>query len=318
MEKSNTFCAAFWNIASIRNNNTVHACCRFKYPVIDMPKSLDQILIQPEFEELRRDSILGKEIAGCKKCYLEERLGLKSQRQRYNEEYSSDAVSLKFIDIAFDNICNLACDGCWGEFSSTWNEKLSPNDPKKTHVIQIKEIYSVPDSLEKVWFLGGEPLMTNRHKRFLKKVKDLSKLEIEYNTNGSFLFDDETLDLLSQVKKLLINVSIDGYDTLNEQVREGSSWIKILNFIDQIKKNQLSFNIHTTIHKNNWHGIEQLEKFVRKNDFSWTTNVLTYPEHLSVYHIAEEDKKIFVEYLDRSTVPNKDYIKEFVYETGRQ
>lgn len=317
MEKSKTFCAAFWNIASIRNNNTVHACCRFKYPVTNLPKNLDEILIQPEFEQLRNDSLNGKEINGCRKCYLEESLGLKSQRQRYNEEYSCKNISLKFVDIAFDNICNLACDGCWGEFSSTWNEKLEPEKPKKSHIIQIKEIYTVPDSLEKVWFLGGEPLMTNRHKRFLKKINDLSKVEIEYNTNGSFLFDHETLQLLVKTKKVLINVSIDGYGDLNEKVRQGSSWNNILDFLDQIQKNNLPFNIHTTIHKNNWHGIVEIEDFVRKNDYSWTTNVLTYPEHLSVYHISDQDKKIFVEYLKDSTVPNKNYIKEFVYEAGK-
>lgn len=315
MKSENTLCAAFWHIASIRSNGDVHACCRFKTPIAKFNKDISAVLKQPGYQELREKSSQGIEIPGCKKCYMEEKLGKKSYRQEYNELYDTETVDLKFVDIAFDNICNLACDGCWGEFSNTWAEKIEPGKQKKTYTIQIKEeIESIPDSLERIWFLGGEPLQTNRHFKTLSKIKNIEKVLVQYNTNGSFLLKNEWIKLLDRAKRVEISLSVDGYGKLNETVRSNSKWSDVLRFIEQIKSLQYVLKIHTTIHKNNWFGIRDLKDFVEKENLEWTTNILTYPTDLQITRLDITEKLRFREMLKECHIPNQQFIMDFMFD----
>lgn len=314
MENGKTICAAFWHIASIRSNGDVHACCRFKTPIAKFDKDLSKILDQPGYKELREKSRKGIEIPGCSKCYLEEKLGKKSYRQEYNELYDTETVDLKFIDVAFDNICNLACDGCWGEFSNTWAEKTDPGKQKKTYTIQIKEdIESIPESLERIWFLGGEPLQTNRHFQTLGKIKNLDKVCVQYNTNGSFLLKQEWIELLDRADRVEISLSVDGYGKLNETVRSNSNWNDIIRFIDQIKSLGYVLKIHTVIHKNNWFGIKDIKNFVEKENLEWTTNILTYPKDLQITRLDSKEKAKFKELLEECPIPNQQFTLDFMF-----
>jgi MoaA/NifB/PqqE/SkfB family radical SAM enzyme len=315
MKKENTICSAFWHIASVRSDGNVHACCRFKYPIAKFDKNLSNVLTQPGYQELREKSSQGIEIDGCKKCYMEEKLGKKSYRQEYNELYDTETIDLKFVDIAFDNICNLACDGCWGEFSNTWAEKLDPGQPKKTYTVQIKEdIQEISDSLERIWFLGGEPLQTSRHFQTLKKIKNIDNVSVQYNTNGSFLLKDEWIEILDQAKKVEISLSVDGYGKLNETVRANSKWADILKFVDQIRSLGYVLKIHTVIHKNNWFGIKDIKTFIEKEKLEWTTNILTYPEKLQITKLNREEKEKFKGYIEECQIPNQQFILDFMYD----
>lgn len=296
-----TKCAAFWKHINIRNDNNVFACCRYKTPVKKFTENVVDILDSTEYENLRNNSLQGIHNPNCQKCYYEESLGKKSLRQQFNEEYDCEQIELKFLEVGLDNICNLTCDGCWDEFSSSWAKKNNSEIIVRTS----KEIVDLPKSVNKVLFLGGEPLMTTRHLRILK-IADRTNLEVTYNTNGTFLLDDETIKLLNECNQVKFIVSIDGYKELNEKVRSGSKWEDILNFIEQIKRLNYQLTIHTVIHKNNWHGLFDLEKFIKSNSLTWTSNVLTYPKHLDINQVKDKNK--VVETINNSSIPNKEYI----------
>ena len=296
-----TKCAAFWKHINIRNDNNVFACCRYKTPVKKFTENVVDILDSTEYENLRNNSLQGIHNSNCQKCYYEESLGKKSLRQQFNEEYDCEQIELKFLEVGLDNICNLTCDGCWDEFSSSWAKKNNSEIIVRTS----KEIVDLPKSVNKVLFLGGEPLMTTRHLRILK-IADRTNLEVTYNTNGTFLLDDETIKLLNECNQVKFIVSIDGYKELNEKVRSGSKWEDILNFIEQIKRLNYQLTIHTVIHKNNWHGLFDLEKFIKSNSLTWTSNVLTYPKHLDINQVKDKNK--VVETINNSSIPNKEYI----------
>jgi hypothetical protein len=113
-------CAAFWHHTNIRSDNKVFPCCRFKTPIQEFTGDVVNILNSNEYKDLREH--LGP-IAGCAKCDYEETMGVKSLRQKFNEEYDTKTVKLEFLEVGLDNICNLTCDGCWDEFSSSWAKK---------------------------------------------------------------------------------------------------------------------------------------------------------------------------------------------------
>jgi sulfatase maturation enzyme AslB (radical SAM superfamily) len=303
-----TNCSAFWHHTNIRSDNRIFPCCRFKEPIAKFNGNVENILHLSEYEQLRQQSSSGVHISGCQKCYYEESLGKTSLRQKFNKEYDCDTVSLDYLEIGFDNICNLTCDGCWAEFSSEWGKKIML---LKSEVVKSTVDFShIPNTITKVLFLGGEPLMTSRHRRFLESVEDLSKLSVIYNTNGTFLLDHATINVLKKCKEVEFIVSIDGYGDLNDQVRSGSKWTDILNFLGQITGLDFDLTIHTTIHLNNWRGLDNLSKFVNEHNYKWTVNILTYPTYLDIRNSSSKDQ--IVKYIQSIDIPNKDYIIQHV------
>jgi sulfatase maturation enzyme AslB (radical SAM superfamily) len=291
-------CAAFWHHTNIRNDNNVFPCCRFKTPIQKFDGDIVNILDSAEYKALR-----GAEgpIAGCAKCDYEETMGKESLRQQFNKQYDMETVKLEFLEVGLDNICNLTCDGCWGEFSSSWAKKNN----EEIVVRSSTDITELPDTINKMLFLGGEPLMTTRHTRLLK-IANRPQLDVTYNTNGTFLLDEETILLLNECKHVKFILSVDGYGELNEQVRGGSKWSDIVRFIDQISDLGFELVIHTVLHKNNWQGMSQLADFIKRCHLQWTTNILTYPPHLDVINIT--DKQKCIESIESITIPNKQYI----------
>jgi sulfatase maturation enzyme AslB (radical SAM superfamily) len=299
-----TKCAAFWHHTNVRSDNKIFPCCRYKTPIGEFTGNLKEILFLDTYKDLRAKSLSDEKILGCEKCYYEESIGKKSLRQQFNDAYDTDAVELNFLEIGFDNICNLTCDGCWHEFSSAWGNKIML---LKSEVVKSTvDITDIPSTITKALFLGGEPLMTARHKKFLSLFSDLSNLTVIYNTNGTFLLDDQTITLLKKCKSAEFIVSIDGVGSLNDTVRSGSRWSDILCFLKQLRDLNFGFTVHTTIHLNNWMGLEDLSRFIEEHDYKWTTNLLTYPKHLDINN--SEVKYQIKEFIEKINIPNKEVI----------
>jgi sulfatase maturation enzyme AslB (radical SAM superfamily) len=305
----NTFCSAFWNHTNIRGGNRVFPCCRYKTPVQTFDGDLGKVLYSDEYESLRSDSLNGIRNSNCEKCYYEESLGKKSTRQWFNENYQGNSVELKYLEVGFDNICNLACDGCWEEWSSSWWVKKNPEGKVVEGILSTSDFVNIPETIEKIVFLGGEPLITNRHRKFLQSFSDLSHLTVEYFTNGMFDLTQEDHKLLRKCKSVKFTVSVDGYRELNEKVRTGSEWNKVEQFITNLEYEKV---VHTTIHRNNWHGLSEIYNWISINKYTWTTNVLTYPKHLDIINLDDSEKQKLLCILDLHVIPNTEYIKSHI------
>lgn len=304
-------CAAFWKHTNIRNNNKIYPCCRYKSSIAKFDGDLEKVLYLPKYEELRNSDVSQK--WECSKCIEEEKLGKKSLRQKFNNKYDTDTIELKFLELGLDNICNLTCDGCYGEFSSEWSKIENPDKPNSYHIRSTKEFDSVPDTVDKILFLGGEPLMTKRHYKVLEQVNNKNNVSITYNTNGTFLLNDQTIKLLKKFKSVKFIVSIDGFGELNDKVRTGSKWDDILIFIQQIKKLNFKISVNSVLHLNNWHGFGQLAEFISIMDLEWSVNVLTYPNHLNIINLKDKDKCLsLINSIDN--LPNKEYIIRHINE----
>ena len=312
MTNSKTYCSAFWNHANIRSGDRIFPCCRFKTPVDKFNGDLTSILKSKSFNDLRSKSLNGELIDGCKKCYYEESIGKESLREKINKEYTNDKVELKFLEIGFDNICNLTCDGCNVEFSHSWGINSFPTKHIKELIQTVTDIYNIPNTIDKILFLGGEPLMTNKHYKFLLDCSNIENITVIYNTNGTFLFKQEHIELLNKCKKVEIILSIDGYGNLNEIVRKNSRWNQILEFIEQIKNTSFHLTIHSVIHINNWHGLAELSNFIDNISLPWTVNIVTYPPHLDIKNLSNTDKLKLKTTIKTINKPELNYLLEHI------
>lgn len=303
-----TQCAAFYNHTNLRSGNRIFPCCRFKTPIQQFNGDLSAVLHSDEYKELRKTAET-TQLPECAKCWHEETLGKKSLRQQFNENYTTDKIELKYFEVGFDNICNLTCDGCWEEWSHSWWIKKNPDLPAKQGIQHTTEITSIPNSIEKVIFLGGEPLMTTRHRKFLEQLPNADNVTVEYFTNGMFSLSLQDRAVLDQFKSVKFTVSIDGVGMLNESVRSGSVW-------NTVEKNAIGlakhYNtvIHTVVHKNNWQGLIELLNWTNINNFDWTTNILTYPTQLDIVNLDNHSKHTLLELCNNFEIPNRDYITQ--------
>jgi MoaA/NifB/PqqE/SkfB family radical SAM enzyme len=302
-------CAAFWKHANIRPGNRIYPCCRFKTPVDVFNGDIDSVLESDSYEELRRASAAGETISGCEKCYYEESIGHKSLRQEINEKYKSDTVSLEYLEIGIDNLCNMACDGCGSEFSTSWIAKEKKLYGKAENgYLDNKPITAVPGSVKKILFLGGEPLLTDKHLELLEQHSDPGSCALTYNTNASIIPNQYCLDLWTKFKSVDFIVSIDGYGDVNEKVREGSNWYKTVQFLDWCIDNSYDFEINSVIHKNNLFSILDLEAFVKSYTDRWYVNVLTFPTQLDIATLDDATLDSFLDRIQKHDIPNTNFI----------
>ena len=297
-------CAAFWKHTNIRSGDRIFPCCRFKYPIAKFDGDLANVLQIPEYQRLRSQT---EPDSGCAKCYHEESCGIESMRERFNREYSTDSVELEFFEVGFDNICNLSCECCSEEFSSTWAQVNNHKTKKQSYIVNNQPVTNIPQTIKKILFLGGEPLMTNKHTRFLSQIDCPKDVDVTYNTNGTYQLNNSTVALLKKFNSVKFIVSIDGYGTDNEQVRPPSNWDDILRFLSQLKSNNFKFSIHTTLYTKNFNMLEKLSAWVVENKYDWTINLVTYPKHLDIINLSNLDKDTLLSSLDDS-IPNKQYI----------
>lgn len=310
-------CAAFWKHTNIRPGNRIYPCCRFKQSIGEFDGDLERVLDSAEYKELRRASTAGEWISGCEKCYYEESIGHKSLREEFNEKHYADSVNLEYLEIGIDNLCNMACDGCNSEFSTRWIAKEKKLYGKaESGYLESNDITSVPESVKKILFLGGEPLITDKHLSLLELHNKPHICDLVYNTNASIIPDAHCLDVWQKFRSVSFIVSLDGYGEVNERVREGSNWIENVNFMNWCVDNRYDFEVNTVIHKNNLFSLADLSDFLENYDCDWYVNVLTFPPQLDINTLEQETLDKFLETIEHKNIPNKKFISQHINTLG--
>ncbi len=265
-------CAALYNHVHIRPGGKVYPCCRFKKQLMDFDGNFNTVLHSKEYVELR-ERFEKEEIPECQKCWDHENAGIQSERQVFNEKWNCEEIKLRELWIGIDNLCNLKCVMCNKEYSNQFTGE----------VISTKVIKSIPD-IDKVVFLGGEPLMNERYFRLLRQM-NRSILHLTIITNGMFKLQDKWKELLRECKHVAFFVSVDACGELCERVREGSKWETVVETVEDLET-EWPVTINTVIHKDNVKGIDDLKKWIDKRP--WQINILTFPTHLRV---SSDDKQ---------------------------
>lgn len=164
------------------------------------------------------------------------------------------------LEITIDTKCNAACLICGPWHSTTWE--------KQQIKFGIKDITEVPDRinpkntldkfismysfkyLNSVMFLGGEPFQSDipyQFLQFIKTIKPLNDVSIQFQTNGSIQPSSKLLDLLNECKLVRYCYSLDGINEQAEYLRYPLRWSKILSTLGYIKKNTNDAHTHTVL-----------------------------------------------------------------------
>jgi hypothetical protein len=143
--KSPTFCGAKWFNATVWLGNGMTASCHHPPPHQIDPEEVKinpKALHNTQYKKLvRKEMQDGKQTRECDYCWKIEGMGDEFVSDRFykstvytdeeleeaaNTDWKED-VSLKTMEIAFDNNCNFACSYCNAGFSTTWAHDINKN-----------------------------------------------------------------------------------------------------------------------------------------------------------------------------------------------
>lgn len=181
------------------------------------------------------------------------------------------------------------------------------------------------DSFEKllpyfrrVEFAGGEPLMDPQHYKILDMLSIYGdRIEIKYATNLTMLGKNNrtVYDYWHKFRSIAVNVSIDGIFDSYEYIRTNAKY-NIL--IDNIKKIQLIPNVSrivgsVAVQVSNVLVLDQMiEYFLNELGVVFYTNIVKYPNVLSIQVLPEPLKKLAIARL--KTVREKVHTFKYVIE----
>lgn len=293
-------------------NGSINLCCNAEVNegmpnVAD--RGIDNILNNPRHIEVRRQMLAGERPSVCRRCWDSEALGIKSYRQQGNFNYlkyyprtwfankdGTISSGVKYFDVRFNNTCNLKCVMCSSGYSSAWID-----DEKKLRAISTTEelsgvlayrinlydkesfkwakdseivdaIIANANSVERIHFAGGEPLLAKQHTVLLNKLVELGlapKLYLSYNTNGEYITKD-LLDTWSKFKCVKVFYSLDHIESKNEYIRFPSNWqlhLEKFKLIEEHSPSNIKWKLLTTVSVLNVAYIPELVEWKRLMNF---------------------------------------------------
>lgn len=316
---NNVICLMPWIHMHIWPNGNVFPCCMSDSSenfgnVYN--KGIDDIINNEKFKNIRKEMLNGVKPKVCSRCYELEstadswtlrKNSLKSFSQHINllTETEEDGYiknfKMRYMDIRFSNLCNMKCRTCGPELSSTWYEdqiKLFPNYsvPRfidlKNNPNFMEDLKPHLDTIEEVYFAGGEALITGQHYEVLDYWLETGRTDVRlrYTTNFSSLKykDKSILDYWKYFNDVRVAASLDTFGEKAEFVRKGTDWDKIVENRKIMLKEcpNVYFEITPTVSVFSVHSLYEFHRnWVEDNLLNIDNiriNILTHPRYFSI------------------------------------
>lgn len=286
-------------------------------------QSLQDIWNGPQMNQLRLNMLQGKPSQECRRCYELEENGMHTLRnssidnfskQHWNkvEETADDGsagdVNMAYMDIRFSNLCNLKCRSCGPQFSSSWFEDHKEMYGELVHpkILKVRndmlnfmdELEPLLDSVERVYWAGGEPLITEEHYRILDKWIDMGKRDVkmDYTTNFTQMrYKRKTaFEYWNAFDSVRVAASLDANHARGEYLRKNMDWAQVVqNRRDMIEQcPQVYFEITPTVSVYNVLNLPDFHK-------EWIEEGLLNPQNIRINILLDPD------YMRLSILPNE-------------
>ena len=318
---SDTFCMMPWLHIHAFPDGRAYPCCFAldKYPVGDLNKnSMVEVFNNDTMKGIRNNMLANKTSKQCTKCYDQEQSGFFSLRLSSNKHFghnigmvdntqpdgTADFV-IKYWDIRFSNLCNLACRSCGTWFSSNWYEdhkKLTGLPPNHAKVMRVgrssddiwTQMLDQFDHVEQFYFAGGEPIIMEEHYRILKELdrRKMYHVRLIYNTNftKTRFKDIDILELWNKFDSVSIGASLDAEGKRGELMRKGTVWEEVVANRRRMLQvcPQVDFYISSTVglinalHIPDFHRNWVDQGLLKPQDFNFNLLQFPYPQRIDL------------------------------------
>jgi hypothetical protein len=290
--------------------------------------------------DLRAQFLAGEKPQTCRKCWNEERAGRASKRIHTldrlkhmlpDQDWTTDAKPLMFLDLKLGNICNLKCRICgsWSssQFAAEEISFMPRAEQKSSHAYKMlragawpkenehfwQQIDSVLEDIRYIEFTGGEPFMIDQHFDMLQGIVDrgiAGQVEIHYNTNGT-LFPDRGPDIWRHFKTVEVAFSVDDIGPRFEYQRSNASWGTVKENISKFRimrehMPNLQLQCCTTVNVFNVRYLDEVALWIALQDFDFVYwNMMHDAWYFSISRLPVTAKQLIADYLANCNVPEQ-------------
>ena len=203
-----------------KNKARYTPCCNFKKS-LDIDKFTEQVT---HYNSLLENGI---RIPECSICWETEDLGLSSVRTGIGENWDKNLKpSILSMDIRIHNKCNLACTMCYSGASNLWGKLENKDTYYKASDAELSTIKEKVKNVTRISFQGGEPFYGTEYDDFLMSLHNLENITVDVFTNAITTKREVIQRWRNKLKRLELNVSVDGYGEVYDSIRWPATWIK--------------------------------------------------------------------------------------------
>jgi radical SAM protein with 4Fe4S-binding SPASM domain len=312
--ESESFCMLPWMHLHAFPDGRAYPCC-FAFDKLHVgnvnEQSMEEVFNGDKMKQMRLNMLANKKSRECVKCYDQEDSGFFSLRLSSNKHFGHNIgmtentkpdgtadFMIKYWDIRFSNLCNMACRSCGTWFSSNWYEdhkKLTGAPPNHAKIMKAgrnsndiwDQLLKQFDHVEQFYFAGGEPIIMEEHLRILKELdkRKMYHVRLIYNTNfsKSKFKGTDIFELWNKFDSVSIGASLDAEGPRAELMRKGTVWEETVANRKRMLEvcPQVDFYISATVGLSNCLHVLDFHKswvekgFIKPQDFNF--NLLQYP-----------------------------------------
>lgn len=262
------FCPAKWTELYLYLNHGSSNSCHHPIPHAIPEHLLDDPYVlhnTPHKLQMQQQMIDGQRPQECHMCWHIEDLDpdVVSDRVIKSQLWQNDISTLqvdahhvpKFIEVVFDNYCNLSCSYCDSGQSSSWAEKISrqplqletdyrnlyntvhiaPGSTKNNYVMAWNKWWAeIGTQVERLKISGGEPLLSKNVWQFFETLdSDLNVLVINSNFSVASKIIDRFIEVTNPFKNVAVAASIDAVGDIAEYARQGLDYRQFLSNVER-------------------------------------------------------------------------------------
>ena len=248
-----------WTHMHLWPAGTTYPCCMSdpEFPIGNtQEQSLQEIWNGEELRNIRMNMLQDKPSKECRRCYELEENGMSTLRtgsignyahhwdkvEATSDDGSAGDVNMAYMDIRFSNLCNLKCRSFGPQFSSSWFEDHKAIYGKLNHpkILQVRdemksfmdELDPLLESVERVYWAGGEPLITKEHYNILDKwiAMDKRNVSMDYTTNFTQMYYKKktAFDYWNKFENVRVAASLDANHARGEYLRKNMVWSEVV------------------------------------------------------------------------------------------
>ena len=342
------FCVLPWISLEASPVGTVRPCCLADDELVDnagkkfslLTANFQDIQNSNNMKALRQDFLAGRQPPTCRKCWNEEAAGRTSKRMHTldrlksivkDQQWTTNAKPLMFLDLKLGNICNLKCRICGSWSSSQFaTEEINhtiPEQRKNTFAYQMLKAGAWPRENTQFWqqidqcltdiryleFTGGEPFLIDQHFEMLQGMVNrgiANQVEIHYNTNGT-VYPEQAKDIWKHFKTVEIAFSIDDVGSRFEYQRSNAVWNDVCQNLDKFKDlkeiySNIVLQVCTTVNVFNVRYLDQVARWIDSNQKSFNFvywNMMHDAPYFSIACLPESAKHAIGQHLISADVP---------------
>jgi pyruvate-formate lyase-activating enzyme len=347
---SDNFCILpFVHLATHPNGDVTPCCESHLLPKNDSKKldlnsnTIDEIRNSQSFLELKKSFKENRKHKSCNVCWDRESNGIESRRERENKKHGVNQITKGYfiekqpllnVELRLGNICNAKCLICQPHSSSKWNEDVDVLKKIKFNVVGDYDRYVIEkewyrgddlysqlinnyETVNHLWFNGGEPTLIKEHYSFLQKLIDVGKsknITLDYNINGSMV-PDELIKIWKHFHHVGVTISLDDIDDRLYYSRFPTTFESVKKSIRKLEKHDITYTLIPTISLLNIFNVVNIYEYFENNFKKGNPpgiNFVIHPAFLSINNLSNEHKDKIIKNLEKSTM-NKSHIENIIF-----